>query len=318
MSALKLAACLERTVEELFGVSFGTRETIEWAWAPQTPSTRLWRAEVGGRLFSFPVEETVAGEVPHDGVAPGHSDGLMPDASPVRTLIAAGCDPAAGLLASEYARQSGFRMIVFGRSSQAGLELLKQGRVHVVGVHLSAAGARHGNAEIVRREFSEPVGLLRLASWEEGVALGRGQTSPTLSAALRGRLAWIGREPGSGARQCLDELVGRRKRVALIARDHRGVANALRDGWAGAGVCVRLVSEEAGLSFFSVRAENYDLIFLKSMEADSRIQALIKAVRSTAFRRMLGDLPGYDVMETGGLEWTSAPSRRSISRPCST
>ena len=84
------------------------------------------------------------------------------------------------------------------------------------------------------------------------------------------------------------------------------MAAALGGGWADAGVCVRLVSEEAGLRFLSVRIENYDLSFLKSVESDPRIKALVRVVRSTTYRRLLGELPGYNVADAGILESTSA------------
>jgi hypothetical protein len=37
-------------------------------------------------------------------------------------------------------------------------------------------------------------------------------------------------------------------------------------------------------------------------EGDPRVQALIEAVRSPAYRGLIGELPGYDSTETGELE----------------
>ena len=39
------------------------------------------------------------------------------------------------------------------------------------------------------------------------------------------------------------------------------MAEAIRAGWADAGVCLRLVSDQAGLDFLSIREEAYDLCF---------------------------------------------------------
>jgi putative molybdopterin biosynthesis protein len=313
-AALSLAECLGSTVEELFGPRTAA-DRHEWAWSPPASPSRYWQAEVAGRILCFPCEETAAGEMPHDGIA---SDGgiaskerrpFSADSDPSQTLVAAGCDPAAGLLVSEYARQTGRRMIYLCRSSGRALELLRQRKIHVAGVHLSAAGGRHGNANVVSRELGVPAALLRLAQWEEGVVVASGQRAESLRSILRRPLRWIGREPGSGARQCLDELLPRRKRPTRIATNHRAVAVALGGGWADAGVCVRLVSEEAGLRFLSVRIENYDLSFLKSVESDPRIQALVRVVRSTTYRRLLGELPGYNVVDAGNLESTAEPGR---------
>ena len=80
------------------------------------------------------------------------------------------------------------------------------------------------------------------------------------------------------------------------------VADAVRGGWADAGVCLRLVSEEAGLDFLTVRRAAYDLCFPTALESDPRLQALVRAVGSPGYRSMLGEQPGYDSASTGTLE----------------
>jgi molybdate-binding protein len=280
---------------------------MQWSWPPRGAKVRYWQAEVAGRILSFPIEEPVTTEYAHDGVFADGADRCVAEESPGRTLVVACCDPAAGLLASQFSRATGMRMIVLGRSSAAALKLLAEDRVHAAGIHLSAAGGRPGNAKFVARELGKPAGLLRIARWEEGVAFrSQQEKSTSLQNLLRQRLQWVGREPGSGAEQCQKQVLGSRRLPGRVARDHRGVAEALRSGWADAGVCVRLASEEAGLDFLSVRLEDYDLVFAKSLQDDPRIQALIRVARSAAYRRLLGDLPGYDVAQTGELEWTSA------------
>ncbi len=163
----------------------------------------------------------------HDGIAPRDGDGCGCENDPSQTLVVAGCDPAAGLLASEYTRQTGRRMIHLCRSSGRALRLLQQRRIHVAGVHLSAAGGGDGNANIVSRELAVPAALLRLAQWEEGVAFVSDQRAASLRGLLRRPLRWIGREPGSGARQCLNQLLRLRKQPSQIATDHRAVATVL-------------------------------------------------------------------------------------------
>ncbi|HXY34224.1 MAG TPA: substrate-binding domain-containing protein [Planctomycetaceae bacterium] len=307
-AALALAGCFGCSVEELFG-SRGSVRSPEWAWEPRGSKVRYWRAEVDGRILSYPIEEPVRTEYAHDGVFAEGTDRCLANDSPSRTLVVACCDPAAGLLASQFARAAGMRMIVLGRCSSAALKLLAEGRVHAAGIHLCGAGGRSGNATVVARELRKPAGLLRIARWEEGIAFRSQHQRSTLRDLLRQRIQWVGREPGSGAEQCQKQLLGSRRSPSRVARDHRGVAEALRSGWADAGVCLRLASEEAGLNFLSVRLEDYDLVFAKDLQDDPRIQALVRVVRSADYRRLLGDLPGYDAAQTGELEWTSAPSR---------
>jgi molybdate-binding protein len=62
-----------------------------------------------------------------------------------------------------------------------------------------------------------------------------------------------------------------------------------------------LVSEEAALQFFPIREETYEWCLPRAAE-DPILQGLLQAVRSYSYRRLLGDLPGYDARECGELE----------------
>ncbi len=301
-AALALAAVLECSVEELFSPTAAPSRQIAstWAWPSSHEPGRYWCGQVSGRLLFYPVEATPLGEISHD----GHGE---PQSTTARvrlaesTLVMAGCDPAAGLLARVYEQATGYRMLVFPRSSRQALELLQQGVVHVAGVHLAAAGDHGGNASSVKQILNQPARLLRVTSWEDGIAVGSGIRSRSVRSLLRDRVTWIGREPGSGARQCLDELLSNRPAPRRLARDHRGVADAIRCGWADAGVCLQLVAEEAGLRFLPVRTEGYDLCFTSATEADPRIQSLVRVIQSPEYRELLGELPGYDARLAGSI-----------------
>lgn len=301
-AALALARVLGCSVEQLFGAPGPTEHTTHWAWPPREDSSRYWQAEVGGRLLRYPAEPTAAGEAAHDGV---FRDGVFqehPQSAAEQTLVLTCCDPAAALLATEYARASPFRLIVLNRSSGESLRLLANGLVHAAGIHLSAADEPGGNRSAVRSRLRQRFCLLRVAEWQEGLAIAPSAKVRSVNGALRSKLVWVGRESGSGARQCLDELSGNRLRPRRTARDHRGVAEAVRCGWAEAGVCLQLASEEAGLDFLPVRQEAYDLCYPAASECDPRIAALVRVVRSATYRRLLGDLPGYDASHAGELQ----------------
>ncbi len=323
LAALALAEAFKCRVEDIFWLPQPVAEGVSWAWPPRQRPCRYWRAEVNGRTRLYPVEPTPMGLIPHDGLARETDDACNATANatggfdPKTTLIVAGCDPAVGLLARTLAESAGIRLIALARSSLAALALLREGLVHAAGVHLSRPGdgqddpdASDDNAAAVRQAIGPGRGLvlLRAARWEEGIAFGSTRRFATVAEAVRADLRWVGREIGSGARQCLDALFegqgqgqhqGQRQPPRRLASDHRGVAEAVRSGWADAGVCLRLVGEEAGLSFLGVRREAYDLCFPESLRDDPRIEALILALRSTAYRRLLGDLPGYDASSTG-------------------
>ncbi len=260
---------------------------------------RFWHARVGGRLIRFPVEATGTGLIAHDGIFENGAAKLSSDAAPENTLVMASCDPAAGLLANEFARASGFRLLVLPRSSSQALDLLRRGLVDVAGLHLSAARDEPGNALAAKSVLGAGYSLLKLATWQEGLALGAEISASSVSGLLRSRARWVGREPGSGARQCQDDLLQDRPTPRRLATDHRGVAEAIRCGWADVGVCVRIACEEAGLRFIKVRDEAYDLCFHTGQEGDPRLRALLQAVRSAGYRRWLSELPGYECRTAG-------------------
>jgi molybdate-binding protein/DNA-binding XRE family transcriptional regulator len=301
-AALALACALECSVEELFGGGGSPpSDGPAWAWPPRSEPCRYWEAEVGGRRWLYPVEGGALNAVPHDGVWQG---GVGRDSgSPVTetTLVVACCDPAIGLLAAAYARASGFRLIAFPQGGAAALDLLQRGLVHLAGLHRSTVEQPGRNAEAVRAQLGDGFCLLRAAHWQEGVALAAGDRTRSLQSIVRGRRRWALREPGAGARECLDGLLGGKPAGGRVVCSHAAVAEAVRAGWADAGVCVRLAAEETGLNFLPVQTEALDFCFAASLRHDPRMQALMRLLRSRAHRRLVSELPGYDARETGEL-----------------
>jgi putative molybdopterin biosynthesis protein len=301
-AALALAGVLECSVEELFGRTGASGEgSVDWAWRPRTEPSLWWEAEVGGRFRRYPVEALGLNPAPQDGV---WHDGICRESGQSRadaTLTLACCDPAAGLLAAEYARLSGFRLLVFPRGGRAALDLVRRGLVHVAGLHRSTAARPERNAETVRTEAGSGYQLLRAAQWEEGLVLPADDRTRSVASVARSGRRWAAREPGSAARECLDELLSGRRFSGHEATGHAGVAEAVRAGWAGAGVCVQLCAVEAGLNFLPVRTETLDFCFTRALQSDPRIQALVRLLRSRAYQRLVNDLPGYDTRHTGEL-----------------
>jgi molybdate-binding protein/transcriptional regulator with XRE-family HTH domain len=303
-AALALAQSFECPVETLFGHSLSQpHDTPQWAWPPPQEPCRFWQAAVGGRQWLFPVETTASGVVEHDGV---FADGarhyrLRPGTE--KTLVLGCCDPAAALLGSEIRRQTGIRVIILPRSSQEAIELLGRGLIHAAGVHLATRRTPQGNLRAVRNHLKIECQLVRVAHWQEGLAVSEGTGVRSIQSALGGRLRWIGRQEGSAARQCQDELLEHRHAPRRQARDHRSVADAIRNGWADAGVCVRLVSEEAGLRFLPIRQEIYEWCIPSGGPDEILLHALRNTIQSSSYRKLLQDLPGYDPRDCGEIQW---------------
>jgi len=303
-AALALAAVFGCRVEELFRLTKAARRSEPvWAWPSSGDPCRFWHAAVGEQTLLYPVERTFVGTLPADGSLRTGAYELRTHADPDQTLVLAGCDPAVGLLAAELARSAGVRVLPLIRSSRQALELLHRNVVHVAGVHLQDHDAPGENERAVRETLGPGYTLLRVTCWQEGLALAPGLGIRSIRQAVSAHLRWVGREPGSGARRCLDAILKDHhplpKGYNHIAGDHTGVVETIRTGWAQAGVCVRLSAAEAGLDFLVAREEDYDLCYRSDFEHDPRIQALVRAIRSQPFRRSIDELPGYQAGMTG-------------------
>ena len=254
---------------------------------------------MNSRRRLYPVEAGTLNLASHDGV---WSNGVLRESQregAERTLVMASCDPAAGLLAAEYARASGFRLLVFPRGGRAALNLLGQRLIHVAGLHYSTDEQPKRNVETAHGQIGGDVQLVHLARWETGLALAADDHSVSADSVARRSLRWAAREAGSAARECLDELLGHQPFSGREVNGHAAVAEAVRSGWAEAGVCVRLSADEAGLNFLPVRRETLDLCFPAAFQHDPRVQALVNLLRTRACRRLISELPGYDARETG-------------------
>jgi molybdate-binding protein len=65
---------------------------------------------------------------------------------------------------------------------------------------------------------------------------------------------------------------------------------------------VRLACEEGQLGFLPIAQEPYDLCFRAADAGDPRLVALVRAVQTAEYRRLLGELPGYRPQQTGEVE----------------
>lgn len=289
-TAIAISKALNCSVEDIFGNTAHT-PTVVQAWKSRIPKLGSWRAQVGPNMVEYP-----ASTRPFlASLADDDSDPLSQKRLASKTLSIATCDPAAPLIGAAFSRETGIRVLIFNRSSRESLEMLRDGLVHVSGIHLANQENPEGNRQVASATLDQPFQLVPAVKWESGIVLGHGQRIRTVKSAISSRLSWIGREPGSGAHQTLEQLFGSRKLPRVTASSHVGVAEALRSGIAEAGICPRLVAEEQDLHFLPVQREYYDLCFVEQNADDDRIQAFLKFSKGGTFRDAIGKLPGYSL-----------------------
>jgi putative molybdopterin biosynthesis protein len=121
-------------------------------------------------------------------------------------------------------------------------------------------------------------------------------------------LRMLNRTRGAGTRVLLDLLldeiagdngiapVDLRAGIAgyeVETRSHNAVAAAVASGRADWGLGIEAVAVAYGLGFAPLRDEEYDFLALRDRLQREPTQAFLQVLRSSEFRKALGELPGF-------------------------
>ncbi|MFQ5509068.1 MAG: substrate-binding domain-containing protein [Leptospirillia bacterium] len=131
---------------------------------------------------------------------------------------------------------------------------------------------------------------------------------------------FINRQDESGTRLLLDDLLARNnmdiKRIDGYHTEeftHTAVASMVASGAADVGFGIAAAAERFGLTFLPLAQEHYYFALHRHKMEDTRVTALIALLRSTAFRRQVAAMAGYDTTDAGCLvEVTDALGRKNI------
>jgi len=276
--ALRLAKALRCTVEELFGKEefvplLGFKKGLFVSY------------QVGEKRVLFPVDLSKVEECPEGYFKEGKVEWFNRQTLPTYTF--AGCDPSFKLL-SKALREEGIRLLVVNLPSMKALELLKDGFLHMAGVHM---GSFEENIRLAKSFLGKGYKAVKLFSWEEGIAV---REKPSLQE-LKGKL-WLAREEGSGARKVFEEL---RKDMAIenfrvVSGGHEKIAFSLREGFGDAGITTKAYALEYGLSFLGIKWEDYCLCYRADLEEDRNFLRVLDFLRGKRHTRLISYLPGYE------------------------
>ena len=229
-----------------------------------------------------------------------------------KRLVVAGCDPAMGLLAAMVEKSAGVEVLSAGASSRLALTWLREGKVHVAGMHLEDPDTGEFNRPIVRRELGgDDFVMFTFARWEEGLVLAEGNPKGIRKVedlAKRRDLRFVNRERGSGSRVLLDKLLYKAGLASSmvdgydkVAHGHLAAAYRVLVGEADCCVATRSAARAFGLDFLPLKSERYDLALRKQTLALPAAEAFLDVLQRSALRRQLEQLAGYDTAKTGAL-----------------
>jgi molybdate-binding protein/DNA-binding PadR family transcriptional regulator len=193
--------------------------------------------------------------------------------------------------------------------SIGGLLALAEHRTDAAGIHLLDSESGEYNVPFVKHLMPEDdVVLVNLASRENGLLLAPGNplSIRCVRDLSRHGIRFINRQRGAGSRLLLysrlraahvdaHALVGWEQTVAT----HAAVADAITSGKADAGPGLRAVAVAWGLDFLPLGEERFDLVIPSDQLDSARVQPVLEALHSSAFRRTAEALRGYDLTHTG-------------------
>ena len=194
--------------------------------------------------------------------------------------------------------------------SEESLRALRDGRCRVAGFHVARGAGRTSAIARALRPLLQP-GLHKLigSHWRrQGWMWRAGETGPgRVQELVGGRWRFASREPASGTRLLLDQLLEEAglESDALAAwttrveTTHVAVATAIASGAADVGLGIEAAAREAGLAFVPVTEENYYLLCLKD-DLDVPALATLRArLASAEWALALSSLPGYGTHRPG-------------------
>jgi molybdate-binding protein/DNA-binding XRE family transcriptional regulator len=321
--ALNLARELEVTVDEMFSLQEGARQSPESLAAELLSSTMPAKGQpvricqIGARWVSVPVSASPYYIPEADGIVKrtarttGRAELVVfsKEEGARKRLVLAGCDPATGLLARMVEKISGVEIVSAAASSKLALTWLNEGKVHIAGSHLEDLKTGEFNLPFIRKQFpGEEFTVVTFAQWEEGLVISPGNPKRLrkIEDLARKNVRFVNREPGSGSRALLDKLLETGGMDAQkihgydrVAYGHLAAAYCVVSREADACLATRSAAQSFGLDFIPLHSERYDLVMRRRTTELPAVKAFLDVLQRATLRRKLEVLAGYDTSQTG-------------------
>ncbi len=195
--------------------------------------------------------------------------------------------------------------------SMGGIMAVRRGEAHAAGIHLLDAETGEYNRSYIRRYFPHGgVLLVRCVGRQQGLMLQKGNPLGITGFAdiARDGLRYVNRQKGSGTRVLMDSLCEKygvdRAGIYGYEREeptHNAVAVQIAGGSADAGMGIYSAAKLYGLDFLPVCTEEYDLLIPKSEWGGAKVKALVRALKSEAFRARIEAMGGYTLDGPGEI-----------------
>ena len=288
---------------------------------------RVAVARVGERLLAAPVSRgagVITSLVQADGIVkvPRGSQGLpagekvkvslyRPVAEIERTILAIGSHDITLDVMEQFLASRGRRLASANVGSLGGLVALRRGEAHFAGSHLLDPESGEYNLTYVRQYLPDiPVKVVALVGREQGLLVP--QKNPkgirSLADLSNPEIQFVNCQRGAGTRVLLDYHLGKMG----LAPDsihgysqeeftHLSVAASIASGRSDCGLGIAAAAHALDLDFIPLFQERYDLVVPVSFAESDLLSPIWELLEKPEFKKMVSEMPGYDVNMMGTL-----------------
>jgi molybdate-binding protein/DNA-binding transcriptional regulator YhcF (GntR family) len=195
--------------------------------------------------------------------------------------------------------------------SIGGLIALREGSIHLAGIHLLDEETAEYNYSYVKHIFpGQEMAMLHLAYRIQGLmfASNNPKNIEGLEDLKRRDITFINRQSGSGTRVLLDfELKQRGIQPAEIRGyeneldSHVAVAMKIAQGEADVGLGIQAAAKSYNLDFMPLFRERFDLVTYAAIYRSGLLSPILDITTSEEFKQAVNNMGGYDTSETGTL-----------------
>jgi len=224
--------------------------------------------------------------------------------APARPLVIhASHDLAIAELRDSLPRSRGVILDLLFRGSLECLADLARRQCDIAGFHMPEPAAGDDPYGPYRQWLRiRSLKLIRFVTRRQGLIVAKGNPKRirALPDLVSGRVRFLNRQPGSGTRVMLDHLLAAAgispSRINGYPSEeftHAAVAATIASGKADAGFGIEAAARQQGLEFVPLATERYYLAARAATLARPAAQALLAALKGTAYQKRVRALPGY-------------------------
>ena len=209
-------------------------------------------------------------------------------------------------------RESDLRVDLRYTGSHNSLIALAHNECEIAGIHIPQGDLRKDSVAAAKRWLNPSLHrVIGFVTREMGLMTRQGNplNIRSLDDLLRPQVRLINRDPDSGTRHLLDQLLARQgidgsriKGYDRIEFTHPAVAAFVASGMADVCFGVEAAASQFELDFVRLATEDYLFVCGKQLLETAPVQCFLEIMRSEEFLSAIAQLPGYRIKDCGSVQ----------------